>query len=352
MISTPDRQHAVKLIDEAREAGARLKPSCGILGISARTYERWTTDDGTVREDGRPEAERPCPAHALSSEERHALLEACNRPENAALPPSQIVPKLADEGEYIASESTFYRVLHQAGQQNNRGPAKSPRKVGPPSSHTATAPGQVWCWDITWLPGPIRGQFFYLYLILDLFSRKIVGWEVHRAENAEHAADLVERAVWREQVVGKPLVLHSDNGSPLKGSTVQALLARLGITRSFSRPRVSDDNAFVEALFRTCKYLPSFPRKGFMSLEAARAWVAAFVIFYNFQHRHRGIRYVTPNQRHSGEDRAILAKREEVYRAAKARHPRRWTGKTRNWDPVGDVELNPISDPHQIQQVA
>ena len=196
----------------------------------------------------------------------------------------------------------------------------------------------------TWLAGPIRGQFFFLYLILDLFSRKIVGWEVHASESGEHARDLVEQAVWREQIVGEPLVLHGDNGSPLKGSTVQALLARLGITRSSSRPRVSDDNAFVEALFRTCKYVPNYPRNGFESLDAARAWVAAFVDFYNNEHRHRGIQYVTPDQRHRGQDHAILAKRHAVYQAAKARNPRRWTGATRNWQAVAQVDLNPTTE--------
>jgi transposase InsO family protein len=351
MISAPDRQRAVTLIDEARSAGARLKPACGVLQISARTYQRWTTD-GTVRADGRPEAERPRPAHALSPEECDAVIAVCNRPENADRPPTQIVPKLADEGEYIASESTFYRILRRVGQQHHRGRAKSPRKSRPPSSHTATAPNQIWCWDITWLAGPIRGQFYFLYLILDLYSRKIVGWEVHADESAVHARDLAERTVWREKVVGKPLVLHGDNGSSLKGWTVRALLARLGITRSFSRPRVSDDNAFIEALFRTCKYVPGFPRNGFESLEAARAWVAEFVDFYNHRHHHRGIQFVTPDQRHRGEDHAILAKRHEVYQAAKARNPRRWTSKTRNWNPVIQVDLNPISDRRRNQQAA
>lgn len=343
MISTPDRCRAVELIDEARAAGARLEPACEVLGISGRTYQRWTEADA-VCADGRPTAERPRPAHALSDEERAAVLDACNRPEHADLPPSQIVPKLADEGEYIASESTFYRVLRQEKQAEHRGRAKAPTASGPPSSHTASGPNQIWCWDVTWLPGPIRGQFFYLYLIMDLFSRKIVGWEVHASESAEHARDLVARTVLREQAVGRPLVLHGDNGSPLKGATVLALLARLGIVRSYSRPRVSDDNAFVEALFRTCKYMPNFPRRGFELLEAARAWVAAFVAYYNLQHRHRGIRYVTPDQRHRGEDRAVLARRQKVYEAAKARNPRRWTGPTRDWEPVGEVHLNPISD--------
>jgi transposase InsO family protein len=193
------------------------------------------------------------------------------------MPPGQIVPTLADRGRYIGSESSFYRILRACGQQNHRGRAKKPAKPKPPSTHCATSPNQTWCWDITWLPGPARGLFYYLYLILDLYSRKIVGWEVHAGESGVHARDLIERAVWAEGCIESPLVLHGDNGSPLKAETVQVMLERLGVTPSYSRPRVSDDNAFVEALFRTCKYVPRFPRSGFESLEKARAWVHSFV---------------------------------------------------------------------------
>ena len=146
-------------------------------------------------------------------------------------------------------------------------------------------------------PGPIRGQFTFLYPIIDLCSRKIVGWEVHEVESRSHARDLVERTVWREGILDPPQVLHGDNGSPLKGATVQSLLGRLGITASFSRPRVSNDNACAEALFRTLKYSPGFPRQGFATLAAARDWVHAFSDGYNTVHRHRGIQYVTPQQR-------------------------------------------------------
>ena len=133
----------------------------------------------------------------------------------------------------------------------------------------------MWCWDITWLPGPIRGQFYFLYLIIDLYSRKIVGWEVHEVESSVHARDLVERTVWREGILDQPLVLHGDNGSPLKGSTVQALLSRLGITASFRRPRVSDEAAYAEALFRILKYSPGFPRQKAVGFKP-RGLVASF----------------------------------------------------------------------------
>ena len=350
MISTQDRRRAVSLIDEARAAGARLKPSCGVLGITARTYQRWT-QGGAVRADGRPAAVRPAPSHALTEDERQAVLETTLQPDYADLPPGQIVPRLADQGVYLASESTFYRVLRAHDLQHHRGRAKAPSTPRPPTTHAADQPNQVWCWDITWLPGPIRGQFYFLYLIIDLYSRKIVGWEVHEVESSVHARDLVERTVWREGILDQPLVLHGDNGSPLKGATVQALLGRLGITASFSRPRVSDDNAYAEALFRTLKYSPGFPRHGFAALETARDWVHTFADWYNTVHRHRGIKYVTPHQRHSGEDVGILRQRHELYDAARRRHPARWSGDTRNWGHIREVWLNPNDGQRRLRKL-
>jgi len=341
MISAPDRRKAVKLIDEARAAGARLRPSCRIVGITSRTYQRWTRGGGSVKKDGRPDAQRKTPEHALSEDERQTILDTCNSKEFSSMPPGQIVPILADRGEYIGSESSMYRVLRAHGQQKHRGRSRRPRPRKPPSTHCAKAPNEVWNWDITWLPGPIAGTFFYLYMIMDLFSRKIVGWEVHESENGVHASELVQRAVWSEGCIETPLVLHGDNGSPLKGETVQVMLQRLNITSSYSRPRVSDDNAFVEALFRTCKYVPNFPRGGFESLTEAREWVYRFARWYNCVHRHSGINYVTPDARHRGLDHAILAERERVYEAARKSNPQRWSGKTRDWTPVGAVTLNP-----------
>ena len=204
-----------------------------------------------------------------------------------------------------------------------------------------TSRGQVWSWDITWLPGPAQGLFFYLYLILDLYSRKIVGWEIFEQESGEHAATGVHRAVVADGRLLQPLVLHADNGSPMKGATLRATLERLGITASYSRPRVSNDNPFSEALFRTCKYRPTYPAQGFATLEAARTWVLAFVRWYNDEHRHSGIRFVTPNARHAGQDAALLAARHMVYEQARCRHPARWSRQTRNWTPIGTVWLNP-----------
>lgn len=341
MTSTPDRQEIVALIDRAMTAGARQATACAELGLNARTLQRWTGPQGAVRDDRRPFAEGPEPANKLSDEERDLIVATCNAPEFASLPPSQIVPRLADQGIWVASESSFYRVLRERSQNHRRGRARPVTRRKPPTSFEAKAPCQVWSWDITWLPGPIAGAFFYLYLIIDIFSRKIVGWEVHDRETAEFASQVLERAVWAERCLSSPLVLHADNGSPMKGTTMKVTMERLGVTASFSRPRVSNDNPFSEALFRTCKYTPTWPTRGFATIEAARAWVHSFATWYNTEHRHSAIRFVTPDQRHRGEDRGLLDSRHQVYEMARAARPERWSGQTRNWKPIGPVWLNP-----------
>jgi transposase InsO family protein len=343
MISPPHRQTAGVLINEAVTAGARRAKACAALEISDRTLRRWTKD-GQIHPDQRPLVPRPEPANKLSAAECAAVLEVCNSKEFASLPPSQIVPKLADQGRYLASESSFYRILRADGQQHHRGRAKPPMRRKPPTSYQASAPCEVWTWDITWMPGPVAGLFFYLYLIVDIFSRKIVGWEVHEREGAELAAVLIRRAVLAEGCIARPLVLHADNGSPMKGATMKTTLEKLGIIASYSRPRVSNDNPFSEALFRTCKYRPNWPAKGFATKAEAQAWVKSFAGWYNGEHLHSGIRFVTPDERHAGHDREILASRASLYANAKAQNPERWSGKTRNWQPAGPVWLNPETD--------
>jgi transposase InsO family protein len=346
MIGLEDRQALARDIHTAHTAGARLKPACEIAGIDLRTLQRWQAAEGLVSGDGRPQAVRATPSHALSEAERAHLLAVANEPRFAAVPPARIVPMLADEGVYLASESTFSRVLKAHGQTAHRGRTKAPKAVRPPTTHIATEPRQVWCWDMTYLPAQVMGRWFYLYLILDLYSRKIVGWEVHDADHADHAAHLVRRTALAEGIaaMGTKPVLHGDNGSTLKATTVLAMLNWLGVKPSYSRPRVSDDNAYAESLFRTAKYRPEFPAKGFADLDQARTWAAGFVRWYNFDHRHSGIRYVSPAQRHAGADHAILAARHEVYLKARELNPARWSGDTRNWTPIGAVTLNPERD--------
>ncbi|WP_437180630.1 IS3 family transposase [Microbulbifer thermotolerans] len=336
----PERQQWILWIEEAVAAGARKRAACEEIGISLRTLQRWT-EAGAFQEDQRLCAQRPEPRNKLTEEERHRILSVCNSPEFASKPPTQIVPTLADRGEYIASESSFYRVLKAAGQLHHRGRAKPRKPRKPPSTFIAKAPNQVWTWDITYLPSSVKGLYYYLYLVEDIYSRKGVAWEVHESESGEYAATLMQRAMLREQCFSRPPVLHSDNGAPMKSQTLRAKLHDLGIQPSHSRPRVSNDNPYSESLFRTVKYNPDWPSKGFASLDEARHWVEGFMQWYNHEHLHSGIKYVTPADRHDGKDVAILSARDKVQRLARERNPLRWTGKTRNWAPIGSVALNP-----------
>lgn len=348
MIGLQDRQEYARDIEAARQAGARLSEACEVVGITARTLQRWNAHQGLESGDGRPNAARPMPAHALTEAERAHVLSIANEPRFADMPPARIVPMLADEGVYIASESTFQRVLRAQGQNTHRGRDKAPRKQRPPTTHVATAPRQLWCWDMTFLPTQVAGRWFFMYLILDVYSRKIVGFEVHEDDDSDHAARLVQRTALAEGIHAMPRderpVLHGDNGATLKATTVLAMLWWLGVKPSYSRPRVSDDNAFVESLFRTAKYRPEFPTSGFADLGTAREWAREFVHWYNHDHRHSGIGYVSPAQRHAGDDISILAARHEVYLQARERNPARWSGKTRDWSHIQAVTLNPERD--------
>ena len=328
------------LIADAVAGGARQHEACQLLGVSARTLERWragATDD--ARHGPRPGARR-APPNQLTSAERRAVLATVNAAEYRDLSPRQIVPRLADAGRYLASESTIYRILRAEEQLTHRGRAK-PAGRRPPRAHHATGPDQVWSWDITYLKTPVRGQFLYLYLVMDIWSRKIVGWAVHEEEAAAHAARLFREICRGNRLTPQGLVLHADNGGPMKGATMVATLERLGVLASFSRPGVSNDNPFSEALFRTLKYRPGYPAQPFADLAAARTWVAAFVRWYNHDHRHSAIRFVTPAERHTARDGALLQQRHAVYQRARARTPARWSGATRDWTPIAEVQLNP-----------
>ena len=344
MISASDRENAVMLIKEAVQNGASVSAACNELGITERTYYRWIklNRENQSYEDRRPSAVRPDPSSKITPEERAKILEYVNSPEFASMPPCEIVPALADKGIYIASESTFYRILREEKMQNHRGRAEAPhhRVI---ATHKATGPNQVWMWDITYLNGPIKGQFYYLYLISDLFSRDIVGWEVWETEDAAHASELIKRTCLKQHRLStEPLVLHSDNGSPMKGATMLETLYRLGITPSNSRPRVSNDNAYAESIFKTLKYRPNYQPKGFASLSEARTWVAGFVRWYRYEHHHSGIKYLKPSDCHSGHGIEILSKRHELYELAKEQHPERWNNRaTRDWTMPNAVYLNP-----------
>lgn len=352
MIPHELRCEAVCLIDTAVSAGARQVKACEVLEICVRTYQRWRSES-EVQADGRPSATRATPSHALTAEEKDKVLDTLNSEEFASMPPSQVVPRLADQGVYLCSESSMYRILHEAKQQHHRGRSRSP-KSKPISTHKASGPNEVWCWDITWLPGPAKGVFYYLYLMLDLYSRKVVGWEIHEHESADNASILLNKTCMKEKISlqAKPLILHSDNGSPMKGASMLETMNKLGVVSSFSRPRVSNDNAYAESIFRTCKYRPDYPYNGFESITQAREWVLNFTDWYNREHRHSGIKFVTPSERHTGQDIDILKAREALYEQVKQKHPQRWSGSTRNWEPVEHVWLNPEKQGEVLEEVA
>lgn len=325
-------------VDEAVQAGARQREACDILGVDARTVQRWQIQGGG---EDRRQGPKTSPKNKLSEREREKILETVNSPEFRDLSAKQIVPTLADRNKYLASESTVYRILREEKQLVHRERYRVATKRHKPDEYVATGANQVWTWDITYLRSPVRGMFFYLYMAVDVWSRKIVAWQVHTEESSENASRLLAEAYRREQVTADSLVVHMDNGSPMKGATLLATLQRLGVTPSYSRPSVSNDNPYSESLFRTCKYRPSFPSGVFESLEDARQWVEEFVSWYNTQHLHSSIRFVTPADRHDGHDLAILERRRKVYKRAAARHPRRWSGNIRNWEPIKEVVLNP-----------
>lgn len=338
LVSFNERCQAIALIKEASAAGARRQQACEILGLTIRTLERWEKDKS--QGDMRQTATRMV-ANKLTGEQRNMVLNIANSHLYQHLPPSKIVPMLADNGQYIASESTFYRILRDAKQLTHRMISR-PAQHKRPEAHTAHQPNQVWSWDISYLPTLVQGLFFYLYFIIDIYSRKIVGWSVHERENSEHAAMLIKQACLDEKVQLGQLVLHSDNGTPMKGVTQLVMLQELGVIPSFSRPSVSDDNPYSEALFRTAKYHNSFPwLDKFATIMEARIWGEKFVQWYNNEHLHSALKFVTPQQRHSGDDHAIRIKRHAVYQMAKQQNPERWSGQTRNWLVNKIPTLNP-----------
>lgn len=263
-----------------------------------------------------------------------------NLPRFASLPPSQIVPILAEEGTYICSERSYYRILHAHNMQHHRGHTKPPHPRGCPRL-TATGINQVYSWDITYLPTVVKGKFYFLYLFVDIFSRYIVGWHVDELQDNVIAAKVLASICQKARIKDNELTVHSDNGGPMKGATMLATMAKLGVIKSFSRPATSNDNPFSEALFRTVKYCPKYPKKPFESIQAARAWMEAFVAWYNHDHRHSGIGFVTPYQRHTGQDIAILEYRREVYLKAKLESPLRWSRDVRKWESSRKVHINP-----------
>jgi transposase InsO family protein len=321
----------LELIDNVIAAGARLNQAAAIMGLSAGTIVRWRRQNG-----GYDQRQGPCsaPANKLTESEKQKILDVANSCTFRDLSPKQIVPKLADQGVYIASESSFYRVLKEHKMINHCQRSK-PAKRHRPKEHVACGPCQVWSWDITYLRSSVRGSFFYLYMFVDVWSRKIVAATVFEQESMDLSARLFTKAYFVHAVNPEGLVLHSDNGGPMKGSTMQATLQNLGVIPSFSRPMVSDDNPYSESLFRTMKYRPEYPSAAFETLEQAQQWVDQFVNWYNTCHLHSSIRFVTPDDCHYGRQEATLENRRRVYEHAYRRHPNRWVTQDSKLGPGG-----------------
>lgn len=346
LIILSDRKNYCGLIETACTEGAKQKDACEIIGITARTYQRWKQNDSIV-EDKRLNNKTP-KHNKLPESIKKEIIELINKKEYRSLTPHQIVPMLLDIGKYFASESTFYRIMREHNLLKHRRKSTSIVRKNP-KELIAQRPNQIYTWDITYLRSLITGQYYYLYLVMDLYSRKIVGWQVHDCESSSYAAELIEDIAIRENISKGSLVIHSDNGSPMKGSTLRAKFIDLCIEPSYSRPRVSNDNPYSESLFKTLKYHYSYPEDPFESLHAARSWVEDFVDWYNQDHRHSSIKFVTPNQRHVGLDVEILRKRKEVIEKAKNDYPERWNGReTRNLSVIERVFLNPKSNEKSI----
>jgi len=335
----------MELVKQAQASGAGRAACCQVLEVSLRTLERWEKDPEKGDQRRGPDT---VAAHGLSEEERRAIVEVSNSSAYRDLSPWQIVAQLADSGRYLGSESSFYRVLKQNDLLSHRQKSKA-HVHSRPRALTARNPNEVWSWDITYMKSPVRGAYYYLYLVEDVFSRMIVGWTIEEVESAEHSARLIDRICQEQGITKGKLTLHSDNGGPMKGATMLATLRRLEVIPSLSRPSVSNDNPYSESLFKTLKYRPSYPDGAFGGLDEARAWVGRFVEWYNTEHLHSAIRFVTPRSRHLGMDKAILDKRSAVYENAKRVNPLRWSRHTRNWSPIIEVHLNPKKETVKTQ---
>lgn len=287
--------------------------------------------------DARKGAAKSVPRR-LSAEERQAIVNICCRKEYQDLNPYEIYVILLDMKIYMGSVSTFYRVLRDRGLVHFRGNTRKATTSHRPPERVATGPNQVWAWDITYLKSPVAGMYYYLYTVIDVWSRKIVGWRIDTRESYEVAENMF-RAIMAEHGLSN-VYLHSDNGNPMKAGTMLMTLYKLGIVPSYSRPRVSNDNAYIESFFRTLKYMKAYP-KFFASLDDARNWVADFLHWYNTMHLHSAIGYVTPDQRHRGVASQIIEARNAVKQQAYENRKDRWSSMPAMLVHPRTVVLNP-----------
>ena len=328
-------------IDEAKTKGVRMAPVCEALGIHPRTYSRWK-DHALDRRKGSPKKTK----RSLTEEERRKIIEVCTSDRFKDSTPGEIVAILAEEGIYIASERSFYRVLKNAGLLHHRRNSRPARKVQQPPELKATGPDQVYSWDITWLPSKVNGLFWYCYAVIDVWSREIVGWSIHERESEQHGRELFESIKQRRNLNG--VWVHSDNGNPMRGATFSVWLASLGMFLSHSRPLVKNDNPYIESFFRTLKYHAAYPGR-FATIEQARSWMGDFIDWYNRTHRHSGLGYITPEQRRCGDDIRLFALRNKTLQKAFELHPERFPKRgPKMWKSKRVVYLNPSHETKRV----
>jgi putative transposase len=325
------------VVEELNDPQVPIAQACAALGLSRATLYRNT-------QLVKPAATHACAPNPrrLSDLERQAVLDVMHSEEFVDQPPAEVYGRLLSRGVYLASIRTLYRVLAEVGESSERRAQRGPMKHAKPTL-TATAPNQVWTWDITKLRGPLHGVFYCLYVILDLFSRMTVGWLLAEVESAVLAEQLFAEAILRHGVERDALTVHADRGSAMRSEGLAQLLGSLGVTRSFSRPHVSDDNAFSESQFKTLKYQPDYPER-FGSLAHARAWTQEFFDWYNDHHQHSGLALFTPSDVFYGRVDDIAARRQVALDTAYASHPERFpNGPPVARRPPTSVAINPLS---------
>jgi putative transposase len=327
---------------------ARFAPQIGTLracqafGVNARTFRhRRQAQEGRlpIRKPSPHKPRSPHPA-ALSTEEKLQILGVLCSERFCDLPPAQVFNTLLDEGTYLCSVRQMYRLLEDHGLlfERRRG-GHSRRGLHPIPRLEANAPNQCWSWDITRLSGPARGIHYHLYTVLDIFSREVVGWTVSARESEAIARELIRKTCEREGIDPDQLTLHADRGSPMVARSMAELLDELGIHKSHSRPRVSNDNPYSEAHFKTLKYRPDYPQR-FGSIQIARAWCRAFFEWYSHTHYHSGIGYLRPADLHAGRHHDILGRRQEVLDQAHAAHPERFNRRPTTDTPPSKAWIN------------
>lgn len=316
----------------ATELGG-TKPACEALGVSRASYYRY-------RAPKRERPPRPKPPRALSEQERQVVLDTLNDDRFVDQAPAQVYSALLDQRVYLCSVRTMYRILEVNGQvKERRNQLRHPTYAKP--ELLATAPNQLWSWDITKLKGPVKWTYFYLYVVLDVFSRYVVAWLLAEQESSRLAKQLLEQAFENENIKPGDLTLHADRGSSMKSHTLAQMLADLGVTKTHSRPHVPDDNPFSESQFKTMKYRPEFPKR-FGSMADGLAFTRPFFHWYNHEHHHSALGFLTPAQVHYGLADDVLAHRREVLERAFHEHPERFpSGLPRPTSPPREVWINP-----------